>query len=192
MKIIVLIAISLLWGCSENIEHVKIRYNNGNLFCVGKYWISHSFYSFKRHKIGEWKFYNIDNSLHSQQNFDDDGKLIQLKTYSEDNKLLKSFIKKEGISFTTNYYTTGEIKEEIIETIEVAGNEEDNWQYKNSEYKKYYKNGIQKENCTYEDGVIQGIYKIWDENGNLMAEIKYMDGMVVPNDEDKGTILKLW
>jgi antitoxin component YwqK of YwqJK toxin-antitoxin module len=51
---------------------------------------------------------------------------------------------------------------------------------------EFYETGQLKEEVTFKEGKRDGIWKLWDENGNLMAEGIYKDG------KDLNTVFKSW
>lgn len=48
---------------------------------------------------------------------------------------------------------------------------------RDGEYNLFYENGRLKKRCHYISGKIDGILEIFDENGNILEEITYVNGL---------------
>lgn len=180
-----------LWGCGVNnlpkeiieSEKVEIKYKNGNLYCEGLLKVIKKEASVKKSKIGVWKYYYLDGNNSRNIEYDDKGRTLNMKDYNENKQLEYSLVTTEiNTQIKTHYFEGGNIEqEEIIEN-----------EFNTKTKKVYYKNGQLKSATKYlikrfvstrircSEDEIQG-KKVWDENGNLILDLKYEGDNIVAN-----------
>ena len=152
-----------------------------------------------------WKFYDDNGILKMEINYREGKKNGTRITYLEKERIEEHFIDdlKQGIS--SYYYPDGQLKKTVqyvdgleegiakeyaedgriiqlitykkgfisnrerINRFDSEGKKHGNWKY-------FYENGVLKLECIYKHGLMNGYYKEYDEEGNLLAAYKYVDG----------------
>jgi len=176
---LLLICIVCLSGCNllskeADQETVKLLYKNGNLFCEGKRSLDSFLFGTHRNRIGTWKFYHPNGQLETHLDYNQEGDLLNEKLYLEDGTLHVS-VTYDDIDIETEYFENGVIKKEITTR---HGEDEDEL-LNNVIRKTYHRNGTLKEQNGSENGKLNGLDQIWNEEGNLILEFKYDDGLIV-------------
>jgi antitoxin component YwqK of YwqJK toxin-antitoxin module len=151
----------------------------------------HVLYSYEKQKEG--REYGIIKSRELYVNdkregisyyYYDDGSLKSEVSYvSGKRQGLSKEYTREGIVHSLIYYHNGYLtdKEEINRTDDL-GNKQGVW-------KEFYPDGKVKKEVDYRDGMLDGLYKEFNEKGNLVMVLKYADGQVIAEDiEDEETI----
>jgi antitoxin component YwqK of YwqJK toxin-antitoxin module len=112
--------------------------------------------------------------LQSQQEYDEQGELISYNFYSDSGVLALSGSTKEKQSFETEFYDNGKLKTETVsETSKEADSE-----VEVSNIREYYQDGHLWRESRKEDGVLDGVMKVWDKKGNLVLRVQYSNGLI--------------
>lgn len=184
--LIPLIFLSCGYNKEVGVRPIKILYKNGNVFCEGNRTVfkkSTSGLSGKEYekRTGIWKFNYPNGHLEFLEEYDKAGKRLNQKHYSKDGKLIHSII------FNDYDFTAIETRYDKDGNIEWESNDEVIREYSESGYcyaisqniNEYYKNGHLKRQFKAIDGSLEGSYKIWDEDGELVLEIEYLNDLIV-------------
>jgi len=119
-------------------------------------------------KEGISYYYYEDGSLRTEMSFVSGKRQGLSKDYN-----------REGMIQSLVYYHNGYLtdKEEI--------NRIDNKRNKQVIWKEFYENGKVKKEEDFKDGMLEGLYKEFNLNGNLVIVLKYIGGQVVAEDIDE-------
>jgi len=158
-------------------EKVKIYYKTGALFCEGTHRVYKEGLSEKKNRIGVWTFYYPNGKISNQIEYDETGEMINSNEYDDKGILTVSQIVQDNITKKIEYFPDGKLKSQIIETVEIETEDEEEVEIYYYTYKKYFENGVIRELREYIGQDIQSL-KVWDENGNLILEVDYDDGII--------------
>lgn len=160
-------------------EIIRLEFRNGSLFCEGQHRVYRSLLSKEKNRIGIWKFYHPSGQLSSIGEYDKKGEIINRKNYNWDGQLINTELYNEESWIVTDYYLTGQVESETITTFRDDGDEI----YYYDKFTKYFENGQIYSQKHYIDNVPNGKAKIWNEDGDLILEYDYENGLVVQKDE---------
>lgn len=124
----------------------------------------------KRRNFGEKKFYDAQGKLSSITNYDNSGKQISARSYYLDGLLKGESIYSDEGTQSISFYENGQLKAKLNSN----GIGRHGW----SEF--WYANGVKKcegewdSSRTWANDLI-GLWKTWDEQGNLVAEGYFSD-----------------
>lgn len=183
--ILLIIAIISFCGCNNNSskleeqKRVFIKYKNGLTFCEGIHSVLKKS-GLPKKRIGIWRFYYPDGKLFDIFEYDDNGELINWKTYNGDGILIYSEADTDNFTNVIYYYDNGKIKTESISQVITKSRGEDEYEITHGTQKWYFPNGQLHEQQYLEDGILEGVASIWDTSGNLVLSIKYKNGFIVP------------
>ncbi|MBO3117136.1 hypothetical protein J4050_10285 [Winogradskyella sp. DF17] len=111
---------------------------------------------------GDWKSYYKNGQLQRQSSYTKGQRNPEYVVYYENGQISEKTEKSKGVYINTAYYKTGELFYER--------------QYKTGFCKGFYKTGAVKTEAYYENFEIVGLWKSFDEDGNLIWEVTYKDG----------------
>jgi len=158
-------------------EKVKIYYKTGELFCEGTHRVYKEGLSEKKNRIGVWTFYYPDAGIYSQIEYDDAGKMINSNEYDINGLLSISQTVKDNITNKTEYLPSGKMKSQLIERLEIESEDDEDYEVYFYTYKKFYENGNVQELREYIGSDIQSL-NVWNENGDLILDVEYEDGII--------------
>lgn len=169
------------WGKVEEKpdEKIILYYNNGFKFCEGIHRVYKKRFSTKKNRKGIWNFYNPDGTVAQVIKYDKNGNTIFHYSYNDEGQLEKTLTHSSKTDIYLEFYSDGAIKFENIRTL-ITKKDEDDEEYviKKELVSRYHKNGKLRSQKEYVDDEIQGKYKCWDEKGNLLIEVEFVDGLI--------------
>ncbi len=170
--ILLLYAFCFLLSCNSSTggheERYLLEYENGKKFCEGVYLV---YDDGDKTKVGQWKYYFPNGDLKSLVEYDEEN-FLGYKYYNEGGVLTESFSKKERLELFSEFYDNGNLKNEIVITIDEDGIETEI-------QKEYYSNGQLMTLKEFEDGIQIKKEKVWNKFGTLVLELDYQDGEIV-------------
>ena len=172
-----------LYSCSQDsdkIENVNLNFNNGEMYCVGKYKILSGglFSKDKKIYIENWNLFHPNGQLHMTLNYDENGELIGGKEFSEKGNILKSYSLKDNKTIISWYHINGKVRtKEIYEDNEEDEDGENTYSIINE--KDYYENGALKSQTQNNELII------WDSAGTELIRLKYDDNGIIITDKSE-------
>lgn len=139
---------------AQQLEPFKDYYETGELKTEG--------FKLENKNHGIWKSYYQDGQLRRQSSYTKGKRSPEYVAYYKDGLISDKIEKSKGVYINTAYYKTGELFYER--------------QYKTGFYKGFYKSGALKTEASYENFELVGLWKSFDEEGNLVWEVTYKDG----------------
>lgn len=158
-------------------EKVKIHYKTGALFCEGTHRVYKEGLSKKKNRIGVRTFYYPNGKISDQNEYDETGEMINSNEYDNKGLLTVSQIVQDNITKKTEYFPDGKLKSQLIETVEMETEDEEEVKIYYYTYKEYFKNGVIRELREYIGSDIQSL-QVWDENEDLILEVEYENGII--------------
>jgi antitoxin component YwqK of YwqJK toxin-antitoxin module len=165
----------LLSSCSscDEVEEVTIHYKNGTLFCNGKNKIEQKLFHINKYRIGYWNFFYPNGKISSKQLYDDEGNIKALDDFDFNGNLTKKYLANSDGELIYNY-CNGILTDQVVTKFDPENEDSD----VSGDHYEYYPNGkpfIIKHIINDE---LNGMCKSFDENGNLILEINYEDGII--------------
>ena len=170
----------------EDPEDIKIYYSTGNLYCEGAYRILYkrddcTFCVRLKHKfqIGDWKFYHPNGSLSLISIYDNNGKPLNLKSYSDDGEIEKISVTiysgKSILYSHKEFFDEGRLYKEVHYRFPRKGD----GLSVHKEIIYYHDNGKIKERYEYVDGKLSGLNKEWNKEVDLLLTVEYENGLII-------------
>jgi len=178
-----MILILIINGCNTtqelDPEVILLKFKDGATFCEGSHRVYKRGLRVRKNRVGYWKFYYPNGKLEILAEYDNYGELLNSKNYNMDGKLIQSQNFTEDTITTIEYFINGNIKDESIFTIEVENKNGSNFEIYYEKYSEFYNNGQIRGQKEYIDDILHGDAKIWSEDGQLILEYKYDNGLIV-------------
>ena len=183
IKFSLAVFVIILSSCSETgellDEKIILYYNNGEKFCEGLHQVIKRDNGQDKYRKGIWKFYHLNGRFERIIEYDELGDIKNYKRYDENGNLLVSEIDSDKVITYLEFYQNGNIKREIITTIETEEYEDgEEFETNYETVKKYFKNGQLESQYEYINNEPQGKARHWDVNGLLIIEYEYYDGLI--------------
>lgn len=138
--------------------------------------------------IGEWKRYFSDGNIESIEHYNEEGDKIGVWSYYYGNGQLKkeeNYVKDELEGYVSVYYPNGQLKSRLL-YVRINANFTE---IKDSTYTFYYENGNISERGQMINGLRNGLWEEWYENGVRKSKGNYISKQyvfcgIVPFDVD--------
>lgn len=177
-----LILFTVLSGCSGKNDGprtatVRIKYNNGSIYCVGNHLLRKN--GEPRDRVGIWKFYFPNGKISAFLEYDKRGDLIVRKEFFETGIIKFSESVNDDIRTTIEYFENGTIRNESIIVTRTEDGEDYSTDYSTETFKEFYPNGKLESSMTFIDGDLNGPKVLYDSNGVEMITVHYRNNLII-------------